>query len=1420
MEYEIKKSRSCSGLTLLEMTISIAIVAIIFAAIVPQFRAIQDGWDSRQGSTEALQNSRILTDHINRNLSKAVRITDVSDSSTTAGYIEYEDNDGNTVRYEIASNYVRFGTVGSLSDLAGPVSQLQFTCYDACDLDTALSSPIDANDIRAVQVQATVTNSAARGQDKAATVYAYLQANTTTAGPCSLIAWWKMDETSGATAADSSTGGHTGTLKNGAAFVSGHIDNAVQFDGNNDYVEVAHSDDFLVDDGTVALWFKSDNADSTRMLFSKDSSGYDTGGHLTIYTESSRVKVRLQSTGSSYTVQSSNFLQDNTWYHMALTFGSAGMKLYVNGSLEDTDSYTGGLGTTSGGTGNYEPLAIGASTWGSGNQVITPLSYYFDGLIDDVRVYNRALTTEEVEQLSSVLAYEEFTEAKASSDATSITISTPTTNEDDLLIAAVATDGDTSSSLSPPGGEGWTQISVGANSSEVTLGTWWKLADASESSTHEFTWTGAQQAYAWMMRFTGHDSTSPIGASAVQGGSSSSPTSPAVITSSHDAIVLRLGAFDDDDITVDSPGLAGHQAITMDKSLDLVAWWKLDESSGTSAADSSGGGHSGTLRNGADFISGQINNAVEFDGGNDYIEVAHSSDFLIDDGTVTFWFNSSNVSSTKMMFSKDSSGYDTGGHLTIYNASSRVRVRLQSTGSDYTLQSSTYLQNNTWYHMALTFGSGGMKLYVNGSVEDTDSYTGGLGTTSGGVGNYEPLAIGASTWGSGNEVISPLSYYFDGVIDDVRIYNRALSSSEISDMANWGAITGETKFEFDNSKGKDPALAQIDSTHYLCAYQGPDDDGWAVVLTVDTDNWTISKEIPYEYDTAKGKKPALEQIDSTHYLCAYAGDDDHGWAVVLTVNTSNWTISKETAYEFDSSKGKTPALLRVNSTNYLCAYTGDDDDGWATVLTVDPSTWTISQNGTIEFDSGKGKTPALAQIDSTHYLCSYAGNDDDGWAVVLTVSVDGGAESDPTMGWWKLDETSGTTAADSSSSGNTGTLENMSSSAWGSGKVNGALRFDGSNDRVDVGAFDVTGGSGLTLAAWFKADDFGTSDARIISKATGTATADHYWMLSTVSSGGIKLRFRLKTSGSTTTYTASSGNLSSGTWTHAAAVWNGSQMLLYKDGASVGSTSKTGTLSTNGSVDVAIGNQPGGAGSKPFDGYIDDVRIYNRALSQAEIATLAQKTIIVGTRYEYDSGKGKTPALMQIDSTHYLCSYAGNDDDGWAVVLVVNTSNWTVSRGTRFEFDNSKGKTPALAQIDATHYLCSYAGNDDDGWATGLTVNNSNWTISKGNEYEFDTSKGKTPALAEIDSNHYLCGYAGNDDDGWAVVLSIGTASDPGSGAGTVSGGAGFLKQSTSGDSGTSTFSLTASEEARTVTIAITPANDGSADNCGGSVLP
>ena len=220
---------------------------------------------------------------------------------------------------------------------------------------------------------------------------------------------------------------------------------------------------------------------------------------------------------------------------------------------------------------------------------------------------------------------------------------------------------------------------------------------------------------------------------------------------------------------------------------------------------------------------------------------------------------------------------------------------------------------------------------------------------------------------------------------------------------------------------------------------------------------------------------------------------------------------------------------------------------------------------------------------------------------VYTTNGGSGTPKAGLLAHWRLDERSGKTASDAAGN-HEGKFANGPSWRPTGGRLGGALAFDGKDDRLDVNGLDI-GGNGLTLALWIKADDLSQMDGRLISKATGPSDKDHAWMLSTMNKS--ELRFRLKAGGSTAMLRTRPDVIRPGRWYHVAAVYDGTQMRLYRDGSEVASRSKSGGISLSRGVPVALGNQPKGAGSRPFDGLLDDVRVYGRALSSSEIAALA-----------------------------------------------------------------------------------------------------------------------------------------------------------------------------------------------------------------------
>ncbi|MEE9597348.1 MAG: choice-of-anchor Q domain-containing protein, partial [Acidiferrobacterales bacterium] len=259
----------------------------------------------------------------------------------------------------------------------------------------------------------------------------------------------------------------------------------------------------------------------------------------------------------------------------------------------------------------------------------------------------------------------------------------------------------------------------------------------------------------------------------------------------------------------------------------LGGHWPLDETSGITAADVAQG-NDGTYQNGVTLnqpgACATTGTAVSFDGVNDFVEIAHTPGYLLDEGTVTLWARANSIAALQGLFSKDSTGFDTGGHLTVrIQPGGAVEVRLQDTTQSYVVTDPGSVTTGVWFHVAFSWGSGGMALYVNGTAPTTDPYTGGLGPTSGGIGNLEPIALGAATTVSGDLVVTPTTNHFNGSMDDVRIYDRALTLPEIQTLANCARTVSGTVYEdvnYGGGVGRDLAAANADAGPFTLERDG------------------------------------------------------------------------------------------------------------------------------------------------------------------------------------------------------------------------------------------------------------------------------------------------------------------------------------------------------------------------------------------------------------------------------------------------------------------------------------------------------------------------------------------------------------------------------------------------------------------------
>lgn len=225
------------------------------------------------------------------------------------------------------------------------------------------------------------------------------------------------------------------------------------------------------------------------------------------------------------------------------------------------------------------------------------------------------------------------------------------------------------------------------------------------------------------------------------------------------------------------------------------------------------GGYRGDVVGGGTKPTGltPAGSAAVFDGSGDYIEIPHSDTYLLEQGTLSFWFNPDTTSGTQGLVYKDASGFGQGGHLAVYLSGSTLRARLSSDSQDVTLSSES-ITAGQWSHVALSFGAEGLALYVDGVREDSADYGGGLNTTSGGLGNREPIVIGADASGASSGAASPLSNYFGGRIDDVRLYDRWCSEQQAGEIMVGGAPSTRLSdtLVLDTSGYGDPAHLRIE----------------------------------------------------------------------------------------------------------------------------------------------------------------------------------------------------------------------------------------------------------------------------------------------------------------------------------------------------------------------------------------------------------------------------------------------------------------------------------------------------------------------------------------------------------------------------------------------------------------------------------
>ncbi len=646
----------------------------------------------------------------------------------------------------------------------------------------------------------------------------------------------------------------------------------------------------------------------------------------------------------------------------------------------------------------------------------------------------------------------------------------------------------------------------------------------------------------------------------------------------------------------------------------LVGYWKFDEPSTASTyEDSSGNGNIGTANDNASTTAGKFGNSAVFDGANDGV---YTSKSVIELNTVTTcaWVNPE----TPGQFSSGTI-IANGSYYLYMNTDSWIITSDARTTETYFNSIAPVL--NSWQFVCVVRQADGIaSLYVNGVQSGASQFTG-----------TPEVAMWDDAIGNRGDDL----FCFDGKIDEVRIYNRALSADEVKKLYEW-APGPVAWWKFDEKSGT-TAYDSAASTTYSGGNHGAFGGG------SNNPSWSTGK-----YGGAL-KFAGNEYIDAVHspklefgtgsftvsyWMKPFAYPTDQDSSTAGLINKQD--ASQATGWRFDFFSNGDFIFANDDGTTEPQEYMDDDVvlNQWYYVTGVVDRTTDHNKlyiNGQLQSDiddiSGLGSFDSAASND----LYIGAGRSDhryfDGLIddvriynyartqkqILEDMNAGGPALKQPVL-HLSFDEGYGSVAHDDSIYGNNGTLvsggsggNSTVSAMWDlNGKFGKAMEFDGTNDYVyTTNSFDYP--ADFTVSVWFKTTV--ASGHKLVgfeNLQTGTGSGSHSGHIWMGTDG--KIRYGWWT-GSASVNLASTATLNDGQWHHAVGTYSMAPLgSLYIDGVLQESSSLAmGSYSSVywrvGSWRLATSYWTNGSDGY-FNGLIDEVKVYNYTLSEDEIKTL------------------------------------------------------------------------------------------------------------------------------------------------------------------------------------------------------------------------
>ncbi len=759
----------------------------------------------------------------------------------------------------------------------------------------------------------------------------------------------------------------------------------------------------------------------------------------------------------------------------------------------------------------------------------------------------------------------------------------------------------------------------------------------------------------------------------------------------------------------------------------LRAQWNCAEGSGTALGDSSGNGFAGVLTNGVTWAPGRTGKGLIFDGVSGFVKLPDNLGILnsAPAASVSLWI--------KPTATTASGSFRELVSLSIGSSSatntSRVAVSLQGDGAggqifaggrstDTEAQkntvTSTGMTVGTWTHVAAVFdfSASTIKVYLNGTLSATNAAAGFASTSTPNT-PCRSCALGAQDTGDSN--------YYQGGMDQVLVYNRALSDSEVTTLAAGDELSAHWMFdEGAGGTAGDSSGNHVDGTltNGLAWTSGFSGSALSFDGVNDTLNLGSNLSVLQNVNAASVTawiKPASTLAPNTYRELVSISVNNGS----TPTDTSRLTLS----LQGDGSAGALFFGARSTDTEAqknLSFNANLQTNQWYHVGAVADfagGTLAIYLNGVLVASSNV--TFAQPRTANTASTSAALGSQDAGGSnyfhglmdevriytrPLCACDVQNLAGKDGLRGYWKADEGAGSSLADSSGNTVTGTLTN--GMTWATPvQVGSALNFGGVNGTVALGSNLplLQGVSAATLACWVKpaaAIPSGSYQDLVsisVNAANPTDTSRAVLSLQGNGSGANVFTGGRSTDTESLKSFVDTTHLTPGTWYHIASTidYQNNKLQVYINGVLTSSTTiafEQTTSANTASRNAALGSQDAGDGNF-LNGLLDEVRVYCRVLSAAEIQSLSSVVPAAPTGLAATGGDQQVSLTWNASSgaASYNVKRSATSNGTYTVVGMSNTTSFTdagLTNGTAYYYkvsaDNLSGESADSSAVSAT----------------------------------------------------------------------------------------------------------------------------------------